>query len=149
MNYLDLLDENDLDAMLAKCNLKLIEGDNSYSFSENRKMALLFCEKIETTKEEKLAQNLLNDFVAKIPNLKNFCGSFYSFYANEKILLFLNAFELYDGMNGIDYSNVLFETILSKLSSNKKMTKKYKQDFKNYYKTSKNQETEKSEENEF
>lgn len=141
MNYLQFLDESDISSMLEKCNLKLsATTQEPIRLCEDSKVGLIFCEKISLNAEDEMKKQLFEKFKNYFPNIKN---SYFSVFENS-VILFVSSFELIDSFNDIDFSDILFETISSKLSNNEKLYKKYKKDFTKFYKNLKKQNKKKN-----
>ena len=129
MNYLCLLNENDIKKLLEKCNLQFdVKTTEPVRFSEDKKMALIFCTKIMVSNEDKAKDEALKFMKAKF-HLNNFNTGLFSL---DPVVL-LSEFELIDSINNQDYTDILFNTINEKLSDNIKMQKKYKKDFLKYH----------------
>lgn len=142
MNYLNFLEQKDIEEMLAKCNLKLNTNVDPIRTNENKSVALIFCEKIKHETEDKFKQDLISRLKNSFPLFRE---DRYNYFENN-FILYLSNFELFDGVYEKDYTDVLYQTITSKLQSNPKILKKYKKDFIKYYKNlhKQNKEIEKS-----
>lgn len=130
MNYLQLLDENDIIKMLEKCNLRLSEMKNEpIAYCKDKSFALIFCQKINLDTKDKLVNNYIEEFQDYFPQTKDN----YLLPYIQSIILYASSYELIDSFNNIDFSDILFETISSKLANNEKLSKKYKKDFIKFY----------------
>ena len=109
MNYLNFLEQKDIEKMIAQCNLKLNKNVESIRTNKNHSVALIFCEKINLETEDLIKQELIDRLKNTYPTFKNKNLS----YFDNNIVLYMSNFELFDGIYQKDYTNLLYETINS------------------------------------
>lgn len=131
MNYLNFLEQKDIEKMLEQCNLKLNKNVvEPIRTCKDSFVALIFCEKINLETEDLIKQKLFDRITSTYPMFKSKNFS----YFDNNIVLFMSNFELFDGIYEKDYTDVLYQTLTTKLANNPKLLKKYKNDFVKYYK---------------